>query len=51
MTARAYLAESINEPNALISPAFTGYGPTTAMPNLALRPDEVDALIDYLLSE
>lgn len=52
MTARAYLAESINEPNAFISPTFAGgNGPTTAMPNLTLAPGEVDALIDYLLSK
>ena len=53
MSARAYLTESIDEPGAFISPAFAGggYGSLPAMPNLALTPDEVDALIDYLLSE
>ena len=52
MTAREYLAESINEPNAFTSPAFAGgNGPVTAMPNLALAPDEVDAIIDYLMSK
>jgi mono/diheme cytochrome c family protein len=52
MTARAYLAESILEPNAFISPAFAGgNGPATAMPSLTLTPDETDALIDYLLSK
>lgn len=50
-SAGAYLAESITEPNAFISPALTGSGPTTIMPNLTLTPDEVDALVDYLLSE
>ena len=52
MTAREYLAESITEPNVFISPAFAGgNGPATAMPNLTLTPDEVDAIIDYLLSK
>ena len=52
MTARAYLAESITEPDAFISPTFTGgNGPATAMPNLILTPDEIDALIEYLLSK
>ena len=53
MSARAYLTESIDEPGAFISPAFAGggYGSLPAMPNLALTPDEADALIDYLLSE
>lgn len=52
MTAREYLAQSITEPNVFISPAFAGgNGPATAMPNLTLTPDEVDAIIDYLLSK
>ena len=52
MAAREYLAESINEPNAFISPTFAGgNGPTAAMPHLTLTSDEVDALIDYLLSK
>ena len=52
LTAGAYLAESIDEPNAFISPAFVGgNGPSTAMPELALSADEVDALVDYLLSK
>ena len=51
MTAEAYLAESMTDPNAFISPVFTaGTGPTTAMPRLALTPAEVEALVDYLLS-
>jgi hypothetical protein len=52
MTARAYLGESIKEPNAFISPTFAGgTGTTTAMPSLTLTSDEVDALIDHLLSK
>ena len=52
MTARAYLAQSINEPSAFISPAFAGgNGPAAAMPNLTLTLAETDALIDYLLSK
>ncbi len=52
LTAREYLAESINEPDAFISPAFAGgNGPVTAMPNLTLTRNEVDAILDYLLSK
>lgn len=52
MDAAAYLTESITEPNAFISPAFTrGSGPTTAMPVLGLAPADVEALVDYLLDE
>lgn len=52
MTARTYLAESINEPDAFMSPAFAGgNGPVAAMPNLIVTPEEVDAIIEYLLSK
>jgi mono/diheme cytochrome c family protein len=52
MTAEVYLAESIAEPNAFISPAFAiGNGPATGMPDLELTADEIDALIEYLLSK
>jgi mono/diheme cytochrome c family protein len=50
MTSQAYLAQSMQEPSAFISPAFRGDGPLDAMPNLALTSDEVDALVEYLLS-
>ena len=46
---RAYLSQSIEEPWAVISPAFTpGGGPTGAMPKLDVSPAEVRALVDYL---
>jgi cytochrome c551/c552 len=50
LSANAYVAESIREPWAFISPAFrSSGGPTTAMPGLTVSDDEVDALVDYLL--
>ena len=51
MSASEYLAESITQPNAFISPAHTGpVGPTDQMPALGLDQREVDALVQYLLS-
>lgn len=51
MSADEYLTESIVEPSAFVSPAFTGgVGPTNGMPNLTLTPDEADELVAYLLS-
>lgn len=48
-SARAYVRQSIEEPWAVISPAFTpGGGPTGAMPKLDVSPAEVRALVDYL---
>ncbi|MEO5901381.1 MAG: cytochrome c [Ilumatobacteraceae bacterium] len=50
VSATDYLAESMLAPSTFISPAFhDGGGPMTGMPDLGLSPDEVDALIDYLL--
>lgn len=50
LSAAAYVAESIREPWAFISPAFRpSGGPTTAMPALAVSDAEVDALVAYLL--
>ena len=50
MSAEDYLAQSMLQPSAFISPAFTGgEGPTTGMPQLQLSTDEVDALVRYLL--
>ena len=50
VTARDYLAESMLAPSTIISPAFRGgAGPMNVMPDLGLSPEEVDALIDYLL--
>ena len=48
--AAAYLAESMRRPDAFISPAWRGGGPTTAMPQLDLTDAEIDALVDYLLA-
>jgi mono/diheme cytochrome c family protein len=50
LTAEAYLAESMRTPEAFISPAWVGGGPTTAMPQLNLTDDEIDALVEYLLA-
>jgi cytochrome c1 len=51
MTAEDYIAQSIRDPIAVISPAFTpDGGPTTGMPTLALSDAEVEALVDYLLA-
>lgn len=49
-TAAAYLSESMTDPSAFRSPAFSdAVGATSAMPRLSLTPDEVDALVGYLL--
>ena len=50
LTAEDYLAESIAAPGAFISPAFGGVGPGTAMPQLALTAEEIDAIVEYLLT-
>jgi mono/diheme cytochrome c family protein len=50
LTAAAYLAESMRRPEAFISPAWKGGGPTTAMPRLNLTDAEIDALVEYLLA-
>jgi len=50
VTATDYLAESMLAPSTFISPSFRGpAGPMAGMPDLALSPAEVDALIHYLL--
>ena len=46
MTAEEYIAQSIREPSAFISPESTG---DATMPQLDVSDDEVEALIDYLL--
>ena len=51
-TADEYLVESMLQPGAFISPAFTySGGPTTAMPDLQLSSAEAKALADYLLRD
>jgi mono/diheme cytochrome c family protein len=51
MSAEDYLAESIREPAAFMSPAFRpgGNGPVQAMPELDVSEEEIDALVAYLL--
>lgn len=50
LTPEGYLAESMIDPGAFISPAFTGgNGPATAMPRLELSTTEVELLVAYLL--
>jgi mono/diheme cytochrome c family protein len=49
MTADDYISQSIRDPNAFISPAWVGGGPTTAMPQLGLTDAEIAAVVAYLL--
>jgi hypothetical protein len=53
MSAEEYLAESMRNPSAFISPAWTGGGggPTTGMPQLSLSDEEIASLVDYLLDD
>lgn len=52
MSAADYVAESIRQPGAFISPAFEPFGgPTTAMPDLDVSDEEVEALVAYLLAD
>jgi cytochrome c1 len=52
MSAEEYLTESMLDPAAFISPVWTGAnGPTTGMPRLTLTDDEVESLVEYLLSD
>jgi mono/diheme cytochrome c family protein len=51
LSAEEYLEQSMRDPSAFISPALrpTG-GPNEGMPTLPLSEDEIDALVEYLLS-
>ncbi len=52
MSAENYLAQSIKQPDAFISPAFQGgVGPATHMPTLDVSGAEIDALVAYLLRD
>ena len=52
LTAAEYLEQSIRDPVAIISPEFSGpSGPVKGMPTLAVSDAEVEALVDYLLSD
>ena len=51
MSAHDYLAQSMRQPSAFISPAWAGpNGPTTGMPQLQLSDEEVEALVHFLLA-
>jgi mono/diheme cytochrome c family protein len=50
MSAAEYVAQSIREPGAFISPAWVGGGATTAMPQLGLNEAEIAAVVGYLLA-
>ena len=51
MSAADYLAQSMLQPAAFISPAWTGpNGPTTGMPQLQLSDEDVEALVHFLLA-
>ena len=50
LSAAEYIAESIREPGAFISPAWFEGGPVTEMPQLALTEAEIAAIVDYLLA-
>ena len=51
MSAPDYLAQSMRQPSAFISPAWAGPdGPTTGMPQLQLSDEEVEALVHFLLA-
>jgi mono/diheme cytochrome c family protein len=49
MTAEEYIAQSIRDPGAFISPAWVGGGPVTEMPQLGLTDAEITAIVAYLL--
>ena len=50
MSARDYIAQSIRDPIAVISPQFASGGVVTGMPTLALSDVEVAVLVEYLLA-
>ena len=49
LTAEEYVAQSIRDPGAFISPAWVGGGPITEMPQLGLTEAEIAAIVEYLL--
>ena len=51
VSAADYIEQSIRDPNAFISPAWVGGGPTTAMPQLGLTDAEIAAVVAYLLRD
>jgi mono/diheme cytochrome c family protein len=50
LSAEQYIAQSIRDPGAFISPAWVGGGPVTGMPQLGLTEAEIAAIVDYLLN-
>jgi mono/diheme cytochrome c family protein len=50
LDASAYLHQSIREPSAFISPAWSGGGGAPGMPQLSVSEAEADALVAYLLA-
>jgi mono/diheme cytochrome c family protein len=49
LSAEQYIAQSIRDPGAFVSPAWVGGGPVTGMPQLGLTEAEIAAIVDYLL--
>ncbi len=51
LTAEQYVRQSILDPSAFISPAWSnGGGPTPGMPQLSVSKRDADALVAYLLA-
>jgi mono/diheme cytochrome c family protein len=50
VSAQDYIAQSIRDPIAVISPQFDAGGITTGMPTLTISDEEVAALVAYLLT-
>jgi cytochrome c551/c552 len=50
LSAAQYISQSIRDPGAFTSPAFTPNGPLVAMPTLVVTGAEVAALVRYLLA-
>ena len=49
LSAAEYIAQSIRDPGAFISPAWVGGGAVTEMPQLGLTGAEIAAIVEYLL--
>jgi mono/diheme cytochrome c family protein len=51
VSAQDYLEQSVRSPSAFISPEYrSSGGPSVGMPLLQLSDDEIDRLVDYLLT-
>jgi len=51
MSAEAYLAESIRDPQAFISPQWMSGDGRPGMPDLTVSEAEIDALVEHLLED